>query len=158
MKVLADLNLEDYWVDELAYREVSRKPTDAPRGTSRPLPQIEVSVAPVAGEDGQESWIVDLYVAAGPARAAKGIPYEFRVRVNGVFTVASGVPDAAKYRLIHMNGPAILYGIARGAVGTVTGLGRNSKYILPPVNLVEVLNRQRRRKQRVLEKMAPIVE
>ncbi len=145
LTMLAHLQLEDYWIDELVLRDIGGPP--APAEERLPLPRVQFDVfSPEPEEEEAEGYhVILLTVSAGKAKALKGIPYEFRIQVYGIFTVSPRVDEESQYRLLHLNGPAMLYGIARSAIGTVTALGRKEKYILPSINILELFKRQQRR-------------
>jgi len=147
--MLAHLQLEDYWIEELTFRDVGLPSSDSP--SNRPaLPRVEFTVSPSDADDDEQVFFVGLRVVAGKAQVLRGVPYEFRIQVSGVFTVSDDVKDeAARYRLVHLNGPAMLYGIARSAIGTVTAMGHKTKYILPSINIIDVWKRQQRRAKRL---------
>ena len=112
-----------------------------------PLPRVDFDVfSPEPEEEETERYhVILLMVSAGKAKALKGIPYEFRIQVYGIFTVSPQMDVESQYRLLHLNGPAMLYGIARSAIGTVTALGRKEKYVLPSINILDISKRQQRR-------------
>lgn len=146
--MLAHLQLEDYWIDELVLRDIGGSAPASVAEDRVPLPRVEFEViTPEAEEEEAERYHVILVtVSAGKAKALKGIPYEFRIQVYGIFTVSPQLDEESQYRLLHLNGPAMLYGIARSAIGTVTALGRKDKYILPSINILDIFKRQQRRK------------
>lgn len=145
--MLAHLQLEDYWIDELVFRDIGGPPPSSAAEERVPLPRIDFDVyTPEPDEEEPERYhVILLTVSAGKAKALKGIPYEFRIQVYGIFTVSPHLDEESQYRLLHLNGPAILYGIARSAIGTVTALGRKDKYILPSINILDIFKRQHRR-------------
>jgi hypothetical protein len=53
-----------------------------------------------------------------------------------------------RFRMSNVNGPTILYGIARGIVGGLTGFAAGGRYLLPSVNMVELAQRQDKRRLR----------
>lgn len=145
--MLAHLQLEDYWIDELVIRDVGGPPPSSSGQEGVPLPRIHFDVyTPEQDQKETERYhVVELKVFAGRAKALKGIPYEFRIKIYGVFTVSPHLDEESQYRLLHLNGPAMLYGIARSAIATATGLGRKDKYILPSINVLDIFKRQQRR-------------
>ncbi len=149
--MLAHLQLKDYWIDELVFRDGGGPGPETSESSSLPVPRVEFGVSQGDEEDGENFYLVHLRVSAGKAKALKGLPYEFRIGVYGAFTVAPGLSEDERYRLVHLNGPAMLCGVARGAIATVTASGRNGKYILPSINVLAVLKRQERRRAQSTE-------
>jgi len=74
---------------------------------------------------------------------------EFRltIELRGVFSFDEEVSEDTQLRMANMNGPSILYGIARGLAGGITGLSTTRRYLLPSVNIVEIAERQERRRK-----------
>lgn len=78
---------------------------------------------------------------------AKRLPYRFQATVAGRFSLAEDVPEDQRDRMVYINGTAILYGIARGALATVTALGPYGPVHLPTINFVDLLDRRPGRKK-----------
>jgi preprotein translocase subunit SecB len=76
-----------------------------------------------------------------------GLPYRFQATVAGRFSLREEVPEDQRSRMVYINGSAILYGIARGAVATATALGPYGPVHLPTVNFVDLLERQPARRK-----------
>ena len=138
------LQLEDYWVDDLAIKDG----VEAPKSRDTVLPTIRYEIytpAEEAPSEESERHLVKITVSAGRAKVQKGIPYQFRIQLSGVFSIDSQLEDETKGLYLFHNAPAMLYGIARGIIGEVTASGRHERYILPSINFVELNKRQRRR-------------
>lgn len=73
-------------------------------------------------------------------------PYYIFLKITGFFSFTEGTDEQTIERMIPLNGPAILYGIARGVVAQATGSSIHDKFILPTVNFVEVTKRQAKKK------------
>jgi preprotein translocase subunit SecB len=81
---------------------------------------------------------ITLSLASSAARS-DGAPYDFALVLSGNFTVKPGADEDRRERLIALNGPSILYGIARGYVASATSMAPASALQLPSVNLVAAL-------------------
>lgn len=148
----ADLQLDDYWIDELTVKSMSAEAIDADV-----LPRIDYEVFEAESEeDGEEvldKHLVRLVVSATPGRAKRGIPCEFRIQLNGAFSSAPGIEEDERLNMLYYNAPAMLYGIARGLIGELSALGPGrTRYILPSVNFVDILRRKIRRQSAQLRK------
>jgi preprotein translocase subunit SecB len=71
------------------------------------------------------------------AAAGTNAPYFFNVEVVGFFEVAEAFPAERIDRLITVNGPSVLYGIARDVVRDVTSRGPYFSVLLPSVSFYE---------------------
>lgn len=131
------LQLDDYWIDTLEIQAV-KDLGERPAIEDGVLPRLQFHV--FGPED--QSYLVDMSVVLGQAKAARGAPYRLRLKLSGVFSFLPDTPEDVQVRMIHVNGPAILYGIARGVVAEATGAGRYGKYVLPSVDLLEMADRQ----------------
>ncbi|MCD4786581.1 MAG: protein-export chaperone SecB [Candidatus Eremiobacteraeota bacterium] len=67
---------------------------------------------------------------------------KIEVGIEGIFELSSDTPEDIAKRLVPYNCLAILYGIARGMIADTTGSMPGGKFILPAINLVELINRQ----------------
>lgn len=73
--------------------------------------------------------------------AEDGSPYDFTASLLGLFSVGSEASADEAERLFELNAPAQLYGIARGALASASGLSPFGPLLLPSVNLVAALRR-----------------
>jgi len=129
---LAPLRLDRFWLEEFEL------------GTAEDLganpDQIEyqlVGGSEFLGTPDGDDFLVRLNVGTGRGQAAQP-PYHFQVTLAGEFSVATGVPEDERTRLIYVNGTAILYGIARGLLASLTGIGRHGPLHLPSVNFLDL--------------------
>jgi preprotein translocase subunit SecB len=86
-------------------------------------------------------------VVLGKAQVERGAPYRLRLKLSDVFSFRPNTPADRQERMITVNGPAILYGVARGIVAETTGAGRHGKYVLPSVDLLPMAMRRLERKE-----------
>lgn len=68
-----------------------------------------------------------------------GAPYDFSLEISGGFAIEPTVDPDRRERLIALNAPSILYGIARGYVASATSMAPAASLQLPSVNLVAAL-------------------
>lgn len=64
---------------------------------------------------------------------AKGNPYWIELAIDGYFRSNREIADKEVPAPIIENALAILYGVARGIVSTITGNGAHGKYLLPTI-------------------------
>ncbi|MPZ48263.1 MAG: hypothetical protein GEU75_02950 [Dehalococcoidia bacterium] len=69
------------------------------------------------------------------------------LEMQGEFSFSDGMEETARARMADVNGPAILYGVARGIIGVVTGFSNEHRYLLPSVNIVYLAQRQSAREK-----------
>ena len=81
---------------------------------------------------------VDLRISSEDGDA-DGSQYDFALAIVGRFSVDPDATAEESDRLIALNAPAALYGIARGVLATMTGVGPLGPLLLPSVNLVAAL-------------------
>lgn len=69
-------------------------------------------------------------------------PYYIFLKITGFFSFTKGADEQTIEKMIPLNGPAILHGIARGIVAQATANSLYDKFILPTVNFVEITRKQ----------------
>jgi preprotein translocase subunit SecB len=129
------LRLERFWVESLQVR--------AEKTWSPPSEPAEVAV--VGGSEyllpeDSRHFRIRLKVKSG-GKAGEGGPYRFETTVVGEFSLADEVPDDQRHLLTYINSTAILYGVARGVVATLTGMGPHGPIHLPSINFTGLVQR-----------------
>ncbi len=83
-------------------------------------------------------WMVTLNVVlkAKPEEAGAA-PYTGEIDAVGFFAVDAGVPEGDVSRLVVVNGPAVLYGMVREMVASLTARGPHRPLTLPTVTFVD---------------------
>ena len=75
----------------------------------------------------------------------KVIPEEFGwsidVEIAGLFSFAEGTGASDMEGIVRVNGCTILYGLLRGHLASVTGVFPSGPYLLPTVNMLDVVKR-----------------
>jgi preprotein translocase subunit SecB len=92
--------------------------------------QIEVDVRDLK-DDSQPQWLVTLIVRQ---HASEDQPYAFSVELEGYFSIfSSRFDEAGSEKLLRTNGAAILYGVAREMIRSLTAHGPYMPAFLPSV-------------------------
>jgi preprotein translocase subunit SecB len=66
-----------------------------------------------------------------------GANYLFNIQLFGGFQVHKEYPADKVQQLVEVNGPAVLFGVAREMLHTITNRGPHAKIILPTVNFID---------------------
>ena len=72
-------------------------------------------------------------------KGRKPIGYEINTEITGLFRFPEGTDETTMQKFIRLNGTFILYGILRGEVAIFTGSFPKGKFILPAVNMQEIV-------------------
>jgi Preprotein translocase subunit SecB. len=130
------LQLSAYWVEEL---QVKARPEILERRSpfEELLPKVNCEV--LQALENERVYKVNLRVVAGPKAAAGALPYEYRLKMSGVFSFPVDTPVKVQEQLINVSGPAMLYGLARGVIAQATALGPQGAYLLPSLNFVDIV-------------------
>jgi len=136
------LRLERFWVESL---QVQAEQTWSP-------PSEPTEVAVVGGSEylvpeDSPHFRIRLTVKSG-GKTGEGGPYRFETTVVGQFSLADEVPEEQRHLLTYINSTAILYGVARGVVATVTGMGPHGPIHLPSINFTGLAERPPKTRKR----------
>ena len=135
----ARLQLKDYWLEDLQWSPIE-PPAASQDADDSILPKLRLSVH--QKEDSSE-YLCELQIFLTKGQALKaGAPYQFRLQLLGQFEFLEGTSTETQHRMIHVNGSSILYGVARGVLAEATSQARAGKYILPAINLIELLEKR----------------
>jgi len=132
----ARLQLDSYWVAELHVKARPETVEQRPLFEER-LPRVSCEV--LQAQENEQVYRVDLRVVAGPKAAAGALPYEYRLKMTGIFSFPPDTPTEVQQYLINVSGPAMLYGLARGVIAQATALGPRGAYLLPSLNFVHMM-------------------
>lgn len=135
------LRLEAFWIESLEVK--AERDWQAPEGSVEMALVGDTEYA-LAAEGGK---VLIRLSFQSERQDANLLPYRFQATVAGRFSLAEDVPEDQRERMVYINGPAILYGVARGAVATVTALGRYGPVHLPTVNFLHLLEREPARRK-----------
>lgn len=136
---LAPLRLDHFWVEEL---RISASEAESDSSSLQLAGRSDFFVT----SDDSDGFLVRLSVSSGSKDT--DTDYRFYIRIAGQFSVSADIPDDSKMGLIYLNAPAILYGVARGVIATVTGMSLHGPLHLPSVNFVELLEESSERAPR----------
>lgn len=76
-------------------------------------------------------------------------PYQIFMRLNGFFCYPEGTEENYINKTIGLNAPSILYGVARGIIAQVTANYEYGKFIIPAVNLIEILKKKKKTRNKI---------
>lgn len=130
---LSPLQLEQYFVTELSFS--SNRAFDPHAPASIEVDQVTVEHNCQQTEK-DRTWQVTLGVKLH-APADANAPYHLAVEMVGIFSVLEGFPDEKEERMVKINGPSMLYGIAREVIRDVTSRGPYFPILLPSANFFE---------------------
>lgn len=141
------LDISDYSVDEL---HVKANPAYNCDGTPEEPNVLETSIG-VKRRGKEPHFMVKMTLELnGDKEDFDRARYHIYLDISGFFGFTDGTDEETIKKMIGLNGPAILYGIARGVVAQATANCRHGKLVLPAVNFVEAMQKQppgkRRRK------------
>jgi hypothetical protein len=131
------LQLDDSWVRRLEFR-TGDAALHQPQAESS-APRVTWSVR---RGDSDESYVLNMRILeSSPA-------LRVLLEMEGAFSFGPGVPHETQIRMVEVNGAAILYGVARGVVGSLSGMTPTGRYLLPPINIIDIVERRERRRSR----------
>lgn len=133
------LQLEDCWITRLEFRTADgpEEPGETEDDERSPRLAWEVRKSP-----DEPSYLVALKISDKTARL------HLLLDVSGTFSFNANVPLDTQSRMVDINGPTILYGIARGIVGGLTGFSPGRRYLMPSVNVIALAERRDKKRAR----------
>jgi preprotein translocase subunit SecB len=137
--MISPLLLNNYFVKELSCRSNPAYSTEA---EVRNVGKIHCSVEFGTATNAPDHFMVALTIIVEPSTVTPALdPYDINMKIVGFFNFMpqTDIPTTQKERLVTLNGSSILMGLARGLVAQTTGVSEFGKYLLPPVNFVEIL-------------------
>jgi preprotein translocase subunit SecB len=130
------LQLEDCWVTRLDFKVLD---SNVVVRDDASVPRLTWDIRKSEDED---SYLVSLRVSDNSHGS------HLLMDLQGTFTFLHDTPSETQAKMIGLNGPAILYGIARGIVGALTGFSSGRRRMLPSVNVVDLVERKDRQRAR----------
>jgi hypothetical protein len=127
------LQLEDSWVTRFEFRTNGSELENDSEVNPRVSWEIRKS-----SDDG--AYLIDMRISCSHSA------FRLLLDVSATLSFPDHMDVDAKNRMVNLNGPAILYGVARGIVGSVTGLAPTRRIILPSVNIISIAEQQEKRK------------
>jgi preprotein translocase subunit SecB len=132
------LNINDYFVEELRVKtNVAHK-----EGTSAEEGALETSVG-IKRKGKEPHFMIQMKIELNRDKADfDKARYYVYLDISGFFNFAEGTDEETIRKMIGLNGPAILYGVARGVVAQATANCQHGKFVLPAMNFVKALRRK----------------
>lgn len=130
---LSPLQLQDYFVAEFHFSLNSKY--DVSKGLEKKLEEMEATPHCQGHNDNPLKWTVELDLKYQPA-ADTNTPYIFSLKLVGFFEVSKTFDPNVVERLVHTNGPSVLYSIAREIVREQTARGPDGPFILPTASFL----------------------
>ena len=126
------LRLNHYWIESISLRSISNR--REPNGNPSELSYSVAYSDPPEGVNGEHLVRLRLKTRRSARSTAR---YAVDMTLVGVFSFGEDKPDEeVAGRLLRYNGPAMLYGVARGIVSSLTALGSFGREDLPSANFV----------------------
>ena len=98
--------------------------------------------------DGDDLWYVTMTVRVDSdcdlGRPWETVPYSIQIMVASAFQITEELEEEKHFWLTHMNAPAILYGLARAEIARLTAMNRFGRFVLPTIDLIEMVRQQER--------------
>jgi preprotein translocase subunit SecB len=149
--MLASLQLENFVVESLHVRCNVDGVTSDTHDRSQ---SFHIDIRPgVRRAEGTNHFLVTLQVRLNHRQEAfDRFGFSVDLILLGFFSFASDVDEKTMRQMISLNGPSILYGVARGIVAQALALTEVGKIVLPSINFTEVMTQgdlqRRQRKER----------
>jgi preprotein translocase subunit SecB len=130
------LNISDYFVEELRV-----KVNGAYKGTSAEEGALETSVG-IKRKGKEPHFMIQMKIELNRDKADfDEARYYVYLDISGFFNFTEGTDEETIRKMIGLNGPAILYGVARGVVAQATANCRYGKFVLPAMNFVKAIKK-----------------
>jgi preprotein translocase subunit SecB len=143
------LNITDYFVEELRVRT-----NGALEDTSGKAGTLENSVG-IKRKGKEPQFMIRMRLELNRKKEDfERAQYYVYLDISGFFGFAEGTEEETIRKMIGLNGPAILYGIACGVVAQATANCRYGKLVLPVVNFVEAMSKGAADKARIPKRVS----
>lgn len=134
---LAGLQLDRYLVDDLIFKcnKFATTKDDKPID-----PTIGIDFNVKGSEQDENIFLLDMVVDLNAGQAFKKFQlHQIHLHLYGWFRFTTPLDEPTKEKMLFTNASSILYGVARSIVANLTGSLGASRYILPSVNLLEIV-------------------
>lgn len=134
----AQLNLGDYYLDEFSF-DANREhvPSQTRCGT------LDLDFDINRNADNPLDFMISMTVDINSLKEDfEKCDYCIHLKLTGFFSFADGTSEDTISRMIAPSGLAMLYGVARGVVADATAISWHGKFVLPSMNLIEVIRRK----------------
>lgn len=138
---LAPLQLVRYWIDDISIHSNRNFEPESEEGEFLKSLEVESDVHKIdppdetTAEHGQ-FWLVSVSVTVGDDEKNMD-PYDIMLNLSGVVQSHPKFDDATAERAISVNGPSMLFGIAREVIRTTTAGGPYATVLLPSVSFLK---------------------
>lgn len=134
----APLQLIDYWATSIHMDACADYDCNAPTKFEFESISVSPTVRLLDSPDPEKfgtRWMIGLSIEQAPCPSAN-IPYTFSIKIQGVVVALPELSGERLDRVIHANGPALLFGSAREMIRALTGRGPNGPVIIPSTNFL----------------------
>lgn len=129
------LELQDYWIEELIVQ--ANPEYDGKRISPQIFPEIDFHIAKAPR---QKKFLICMTIGILRKKDENiSAPYRIVVTLSGQYQFRKETDEQTIHKMLAPNGLAILYGIARTTVAQATACGRHGKFLLPTVDLIEII-------------------
>jgi len=136
--MLAQLNLNDYYIDELAFA-ANRDHEKSGTTTGTLGVDFDIKRSP----ENPLNFMISLVVDVNPRdEDLERSNYRIHLKLSGFFSFDKGVNEEMINGMIYHNGLSMLYGVARGTVADATATSWHGKLVLPGVNFIELIKQK----------------
>ncbi len=141
MSIQTSLDFQDYFISDLI---IKANPAFDPKLKEQVDIPLSVRLEVKDKKNDPKYFLVQLeYTVGNQKNNVAGCRYYIRIYIAGFFQIVSNIEQKKFYELKNLNAPAILYGTARGIIAQNTASAQHGKFILPPINFVEILNHKK---------------
>lgn len=136
--IQAPLQLRDYWVDFIQTQTNKDYDPKSPADLDLESITAEANVKQWPIDQSEESgtvWAVDLVIEQKIPHG-KNIPYAFKLDLSGFVAVHPSLSGEKLENVIQVNGPALLFGVAREIIRAATGRGPFAPVLIPSTNFL----------------------
>lgn len=131
------LNIDEYFVDEL---QVKTNP-NYKKLKKEEKGEINTSIG-IKRKGKEPFFMIQMKIELNKSQKAfSSAPYYILLEISGFFSFVPEVDEEMINKMIGLNGPVILYGIARGVIAQATANCRHGKFVLPTVNFMEAMKK-----------------
>jgi preprotein translocase subunit SecB len=149
--LLADLQLDRYLVDDLAFRcnkTVAKKDTLA-------APTIGIDFDVKESAKDKNKFLLDMVVDLNEGQELEKFEtYQIHLHIVGWFHFTAELDANTRAKMLATNASSMLYGVARTIVANLTGSLGAERYILPTLNLLSVIKAKMESRQELTK--APV--
>jgi preprotein translocase subunit SecB len=130
------LIIRDLFVDQLSLEATP----DYQAGNELRQVQVALKIEHLLSQEDPSAHQLVMVLKMEPGDAESVLPYSLQITGRGVFRIeGAGLSDDERNRLLILNGGSILLGMLRSQIITLTGVGRNGRFVIPAINLIEAL-------------------